>query len=73
MIFIQFNPEKLQAGGGSGFGLFISKSIVDLHEGRISVYRLVPYPHHRNLASSHACEKTMMDLPLFPTLDLHLT
>ena len=36
---VQFNPEKLQAGGGSGFGLFISKSIVDLHEGTIGVYR----------------------------------
>jgi signal transduction histidine kinase/ActR/RegA family two-component response regulator len=35
---VQFNPEKLQAGGGSGFGLFISKGIVDLHSGTISVY-----------------------------------
>ena len=35
---IQFSPEKLQAGGGSGFGLFITKSIVDLHEGTIGVY-----------------------------------
>ena len=36
---VQFNPEKLQAGGGSGFGLFITKSIVDLHEGTIGVFR----------------------------------
>jgi signal transduction histidine kinase len=35
---VQFNPEKLQAGGGSGFGLFISKGIVDLHSGRISAF-----------------------------------
>ena len=35
---VQFSPEKLQAGGGSGFGLFITKSIVDLHEGTIGVY-----------------------------------
>ena len=35
---IQFNPEKLQAGGGSGFGLFITKGIVDLHQGQISVF-----------------------------------
>ena len=34
---IQFSPEKSQGGGGSGFGLFISKGIVDLHEGRIDV------------------------------------
>jgi signal transduction histidine kinase/CheY-like chemotaxis protein len=35
---VQFNPEKLQAGGGSGFGLFITKGIVDLHGGTINVY-----------------------------------
>ena len=35
---VQFNPEKLQAGGGSGFGLFIAKGIVDLHGGNISVH-----------------------------------
>ena len=35
---MQFNPEKLQAGGGSGFGLFISKSIVGLHDGKIRAF-----------------------------------
>jgi Histidine kinase-, DNA gyrase B-, and HSP90-like ATPase len=35
---VQFNPEKLQGGGGSGFGLFITKGIVDLHKGQISVF-----------------------------------
>jgi signal transduction histidine kinase/CheY-like chemotaxis protein len=35
---VQFNPEILQAGGGSGFGLFLSKGIVDLHGGKLSVY-----------------------------------
>ena len=35
---VQFNPEKLQAGGGSGLGLWISSGIVDLHDGKISVY-----------------------------------
>ena len=35
---VQFNPEVLQAGGGSGLGLWITKGIVDLHQGDISVY-----------------------------------
>ena len=35
---VQFNPEVLQAGGGSGLGLWITSSIVDLHGGTISVY-----------------------------------
>ena len=34
---VQFDPEKNQGGGGSGFGLFISKGIVDLHNGTIAV------------------------------------
>ena len=35
---VQFSPEKLQAGGGSGLGLWISGGIVDLHDGKISVF-----------------------------------
>ena len=35
---IQFTPEKLQGGGGSGLGMSISKSIIDMHGGRISVH-----------------------------------
>ena len=35
---MQFNPEVLQAGGGSGLGLWITKGIVDLHQGEISVH-----------------------------------
>lgn len=34
---IQFNPEKLQAGGGSGLGLWITSNIMDMHDGEISV------------------------------------
>ena len=30
---VQFNANELQAGGGSGFGLFITKGIVMLHKG----------------------------------------
>jgi len=33
---VQFNANKLQAGGGSGLGLFIAKGIVLLHCGLIS-------------------------------------
>jgi signal transduction histidine kinase/CheY-like chemotaxis protein len=34
---IQFSPELLQAGGGSGLGLWITKGILDLHSGSIFV------------------------------------
>jgi CheY-like chemotaxis protein len=34
---VQFHPEILQAGGGSGLGLWIVKGILDLHKGDISV------------------------------------
>jgi CheY-like chemotaxis protein len=33
---VQFHANLLQAGGGSGLGLWISKGIVDMHGGRIS-------------------------------------
>ena len=35
---IQFSPERLQAGGGSGYGLCIAKGIVAIHDGYIGVY-----------------------------------
>ena len=35
---VQFNPEVLQAGGGSGLGLWITSNIVKMHGGTISVH-----------------------------------
>jgi CheY-like chemotaxis protein len=34
---VQFNPNELQAGGGSGLGLWISQQIIDLHGGKMTV------------------------------------
>lgn len=33
---VQFNVNQLQAGGGSGLGLWIAKGVVDLHAGVLS-------------------------------------
>ena len=35
---VQFNPGELQAGGGSGLGMMISKGIADMHGGTLSVW-----------------------------------
>ena len=35
---VQFSPELLQNGGGSGLGMCISKNLMDMHGGTISVY-----------------------------------
>ncbi len=34
---VQFDASRLQAGGGSGIGLYLSKGIMDLHSGNIGV------------------------------------
>jgi len=35
---VQFNPGKLQGGGGSGLGLYISNGIMKLHNGTIAAW-----------------------------------
>jgi CheY-like chemotaxis protein len=35
---VQFNPNQLQAGQGSGLGLWISRGLIDLHLGRLSAH-----------------------------------
>ena len=35
---VQFSPELLQNGGGSGLGMCISKSLIDMHGGAIGVF-----------------------------------
>jgi signal transduction histidine kinase len=35
---VQFDPEVLQAGGGSGLGLWITSSIVQMHSGTICAH-----------------------------------
>lgn len=39
---VQFSPDVLQAGGGSGLGLYITSSIVRMHAGVIHAYSAGP-------------------------------
>mmetsp|Transcript_24900 Transcript_24900/g.41622 ORF Transcript_24900/g.41622 Transcript_24900/m.41622 type:complete len:1179 (-) Transcript_24900:387-3923(-) len=55
--YVQFNPGKLQKGGGSGLGLWISKNIMELHGGTV-------YGHSEG--EGHGCSFSM-ELPLQPS------
>ena len=55
---VQFDPSRLQQGGGSGFGLCITKEIVERHGGII--YAESPGP---GLGSNFLCE-----IPLFESV-----
>lgn len=74
---VQFNPEVLQAGGGSGLGLWITNSIVNLHEGVARAYSEGPgrgstftveidmqrkYPYARGLTTSHGSQSGLHTL-----------
>lgn len=58
---VQFNPEKLQSGGGSGLGLWISGGIISLHDGEISVYS-----EGEGMGSSFTLELPMVRSPPKP-------
>ena len=58
---VQFNPEKLQAGGGSGLGLWITHEILNLHDGAISVYS-----EGEGMGSSFTIEMPMTRRPIAP-------
>ena len=58
---VQFNPEKLQSGGGSGLGLWISGGIINLHDGEISVYS-----EGEGMGSSFTLELPMVRSPPRP-------
>ena len=66
---VQFNPEVLQGGGGSGFGLYICKGIVDLHDGSIDVYSAgifsVNTSYYLNLVSFWLFTMLHTDFPSF--------
>jgi signal transduction histidine kinase/CheY-like chemotaxis protein len=76
---VQFNPEVLQAGGGSGLGLYITSSIVQMHGGTIRAYSAgagsgstftveIDMQLRRSLPSSSLRSKTPFDITINPGL-----
>ena len=57
---VQFDANRLQSGGGSGFGLFIAKGLSDLHKG-CSVWATSP---GLGLGSTFCLEITMSAPPV---------
>ncbi|KAJ1437425.1 hypothetical protein B484DRAFT_236855 [Ochromonadaceae sp. CCMP2298] len=55
---IQFNANQLQHGGGSGLGLWISKGVVELHNGLLSAHS-----EGEGLGSEFRCELPLVLLP----------
>jgi signal transduction histidine kinase len=41
--YVQFNAGKLQGGKGSGLGLWLSKIIVEMHDGIVSNFLICEY------------------------------
>ena len=76
---VQFNPEVLQAGGGSGLGLYITSSIVQMHGGTIRAYSAgagsgstftveIDMQLRRSLPSPSLRSKTPFDITINPGL-----
>ncbi|KAJ1405445.1 hypothetical protein B484DRAFT_457071, partial [Ochromonadaceae sp. CCMP2298] len=55
---VQFNVNQLQHGGGSGLGLWISKGVVELHNGLLSAYS-----EGEGLGSEFRCELPLVQMP----------
>jgi Histidine kinase-, DNA gyrase B-, and HSP90-like ATPase len=64
---VQFNPEVLQAGRGSGLGLWITSGIVQMHSGTIQAYSAGP-----NKGSTFTVEIDMRQRVL-PNLPVNVT
>ncbi|KAJ1423523.1 hypothetical protein B484DRAFT_451857, partial [Ochromonadaceae sp. CCMP2298] len=56
---IQFNVNQLQHGGGSGLGLWISKGVVELHNGLLSAHS-----DGEGLGSEFRCELPLVQMTL---------
>jgi signal transduction histidine kinase/ActR/RegA family two-component response regulator len=76
---VQFNPEVLQAGGGSGLGLYITSSIVQMHGGTIRAYSAgagsgstftveIDMQLRRSQSTSSLRSKTPFDITINPGL-----